>query len=593
MSVWEKNLETLGRVDPELAKTLKQTAVPEDHQIQSSRKGPPYLQVGKQKLHSSYDPVKEGIEWARAQDLDTPEPTVIFGLGLGYHLLPFLQSGQPFSVVEPSPAVARLALETHDLSPLLEQNGLRLGRKFHDLPRPARLLAYPPSRRLHPQAYGRLARFLAGEADAFGPLRILVVSPLYGGSHPISRYAARGFRHLGHDAELLDLAPFHPGYQALGQVTADRTAASRLLQDMHRMLGQVLLSRVRDFCPDLVFLLAQAPVDPPLLRALKSEVPLVAYWFVENYQAFPYWQDLAPEVDLFFVLQREPFFQELRKAGARQMGFLPLAADPEIYCPLELTPEEQRYFGSALSFVGAGYHNRREFMLGLLDFDFKIWGSDWKLHSPLGPFLQKQGARVSEEEIVKIFNASRINLNLHSSPFHQGVNPQGDYLNPRVFDLAAVGAFQLVDWRSQLPEFFSPGQELATFASLAEARDKIDYYLAHGDERQRIAAQGRDRCLREHTYSLRMAQALEMIDDHYPGVLPKRAQPEKALQQLRRFFAPDHPVQGLLNQLPPGEVDDLGSLVERLREGEAPLSEPEAIFWLLHEFQQGLQRGRF
>ena len=113
-------------------------------------------------------------------------------------------------------------------------------------------------------------------------------------------------------------------------------------------------------------------------------------------------------------------------------------------------------FGSALSFVGAGYPNRQEFMQGLLDFDLKIWGSDWKLPSPLTPVIQDNAARVVEADIVKIFNASRINLNLHSSPFHQGINPDGDYLNPRIFDFSVAGAFQLVDWRAQLPGFFSP-----------------------------------------------------------------------------------------------------------------------------------------
>jgi spore maturation protein CgeB len=157
---------------------------------------------------------------------------------------------------------------------------------------------------------------------------------------------------------------------------------------------------------------------------------------------------------------------------------------------------------------------------GLLDFDVKIWGSDWNLNSPLGPFIQKQGARISEEEAVKIFNASRINFNLHSSPYHLGINPEGDYVNPRTFDLAAAGAFQLVDVRGQLPEFFMPEEEVATFQTLAEARVKIDHYLAHEEDRRRVAEKGRERCLRDHTYCVRLTQALEIIEDICPGNWP-------------------------------------------------------------------------
>jgi hypothetical protein len=113
MSLWEKNLEVLQKVAPDLAATLAATAVPEDHQARPSRSGPPYLQVGKQRLTSSYDPVKEGQDWARSLG-EADGPLVVFGLGLGYHLLPLLAQDRPLWVVEPSAAVARLALEHQD-----------------------------------------------------------------------------------------------------------------------------------------------------------------------------------------------------------------------------------------------------------------------------------------------------------------------------------------------------------------------------------------------------------------------------------------------------------------------------------------------
>jgi spore maturation protein CgeB len=592
MNYWEKNLEILRRMAPELAETLSLTQIPADHQVLPSKNGAPSLKVGRQRLHSTYDPLGEGWEWARVQDTGDGEPVVIFGLGLGYHVLPLLEEGRQVWVVEPSAVVARLALEHQDLTPLWARGGLRLGQDFKDIPQRTRLLAHPPSRRLHPGLYRRLAAYLAGEESAGGYLRILVVGPLYGGSHPIACSCARAFKNLGHKAEILDFTPFYQGYQALKNVTNDKTTAHKLTQEMLKFLGEILYARVRDFRPDLVCLLAQAPAEPQLLKALRSEGALLAYWFVEDFQVFPYWRDVAPEVDVFFTIQREPSFSELKKLGLKNFAFLPLATDTEVYRPVTLTPEDTQHFGAAVSFVGAGYRNRREFFQGLLDFDFKIWGSDWNLNSPLGSYIQKQGARVSEEEAVKIFNASRINLNLHSSPYHLGINPQGDYLNPRTFDLAATGAFQLVDRRVQLSEFFKPEEEVATFQNLAEAREKIDYFLAHEEERLGVAQKGRERCLQDHTYCVRMAQALEIIEDLCPGRLPQRLRPEKPLEQLRRQFPDDHPVQAMLKRVPP-EVEELSQLVDTLKSGEDPLTETEAIFWILHEFQQGLERGRF
>ncbi len=587
MSLWAKNLAVLQQVAPDLAATLAATVVPDDHQVHPSRLGPPYLQVGKQRLTSSYDPVKEGQEWARTLEGDA-SPLVVFGLGLGYHLLPLMSPERPLWVVEPSAAVARLALEHQDLTPLLARDSLRLGADYRGIPQNARLADHPPTRRLHPGPYRRLTRFLAGEDGELGQLRILVAGPLYGGSHPIARYTARGFQQLGHETEFMDFAPFYAGYQVLSRVSKDQRAVHKLNQELLRFLGETLLARVRDFKPDLVFVLAQAPVAPPLFQALKAEVPLVAYWFVEDFQVLTYWQDLAPEVDVFFTLQKEPFFSELKRRGVKNYACLPLAADLEAYHPLDLSPEDKRRFGSALSFLGAGYYNRRQFFQGLTDFDFKIWGAEWELNSPLGRHIQDQAARVSEEDSAKIFNASRINLNLHSSPFHAGVNPQGDYLNPRVFDLAACGAFQLVDWRAQLPEFFIPGQELATFTSLAEAREKIGYFLAHEDERRQLAAAGRERVLRDHTYARRLAMALEMIQDFHPGILPCRQAQEPAPAPVT--FPADHPVQALLDRLPEEAAPDLAGLVNQIKVSPDPLTEPEAILWLLHEFRRMVHR---
>jgi len=159
--------------------------------------------------------------------------------------------------------------------------------------------------------------------------------------------------------------------------------------------------------------------------------------------------------------------------------------------------------------VGAGYYNRRNFFQGLLDFDLKMWGSDWQGCPALNSVLQRDGARISTEESVKIFNASTINLNLHSSPYHEGVNPHGDYVNPRTFELAACGAFQLVDHRALLPDLFRVGEEVVCFATLAEARQLISYYLTHADERHAIAARARARALKDHTYEQRMQEMLE------------------------------------------------------------------------------------
>src|SRR6185436_7068680 len=105
-------------------------------------------------------------------------------------------------------------------------------------------------------------------------------------------------------------------------------------------------------------------------------------------------------------------------------------------------------------FAGAGYRNRRLAFRSLLDLGLKVWGSDWSGAGVLDAVVQRGGARIDPDELVRIANATDVNLNLHSSTYVDGVEPNGDFVNPRTFELAAAGAFQLVDERALLPSLF-------------------------------------------------------------------------------------------------------------------------------------------
>jgi spore maturation protein CgeB len=179
---------------------------------------------------------------------------------------------------------------------------------------------------------------------------------------------------------------------------------------------------------------------------------------------------------------------------------------------MELSEEEKKKWGSHLSFVGAGYHNRQQMFASLANQDFRIWGSEWPTCRPFDRMVQEQARRIAPEEYIKIFNATDINLNLHSSSERDGVEPNGDFINPRTFELASCGAFQLVDERTLLPELFEVGSEVVTFNSLSDLRDKIEHYSAHPEERAAIAQRARERVLRDHTYDKRVEQMLSIIE---------------------------------------------------------------------------------
>ena len=414
-------------------------------------------------------------------------------------------------------------------------------------------------------------------------LRILVVLPLYGGSLPVGRFCVSALREMGHIVEVFDAPAFHPTYQSLDtlRVTSDRM---EYLQNSYlQFVSQAVAAKVETFEPDLVLALAQAPMTHQTLKRLQRDKVVTAMWFVEDFRLFTYWQSYAPFYDVFAVIQKEPFFEQLAEIGVQSPLYLPLAAHPPFHRPLELSGVEQRKYGSDVSFMGAGYPNRRLAFREMAGLDFKIWGTEWEGDHVLEPYVQLKGARVTSEECVKIFNATKVNLNLHSSVQVEELVGKGDFINPRTFEVAACGAFQLVDERSLMPEAFAP-DELATFTNIAELKEMVSHFLVNPEERRAVAQKGRKRVLADHTYTARMHTLLDFTFSKFKTGRPRR--------EDKNLFPEDYPedlkqdVGALVAELGlPGDVA-FKDLVWALRQRQGVLSDLETAILFLDEWRK-------
>lgn len=94
-----------------------------------------------------------------------------------------------------------------------------------------------------------------------------------------------------------------------------------------------------------------------------------------------------------------------------------------------------------------------------------------------------------ERERVPLYQRTRIGPNFHNS---------SGPINIRTFALPANGVMQICDNRSHLGRIFELGREVIGVDSAEEAVEACRYYLAHEDERRRIAAAGWERSLRDY-----------------------------------------------------------------------------------------------
>lgn len=424
-------------------------------------------------------------------------------------------------------------------------------------------------------------------------LRVLMVLPMYGGSLPVGRNCAAALAQLGHTVESFEAPAFHAAYEALKdlRVTSDRLEA--LENQFLGVVSQAVLAKVESFGPDLVLAVAQAPLSIPVLKKLRSQGVPTAMWFVEDFRLFTYWRVFAEHYDAFAVIQKEPFLSELKALGVANALYLPLAAMPELHRPLDLGSVEKRKYGAPVSFLGAGYPNRRLAFRRLAGRGLKIWGSDWEGDEALKPLVQRGGARIDPDECVFIYNATDVNLNLHSSVSAKALVSPGDFVNPRTFELAACGAFQLVDRRALLPELFDlgapdSGGELATFETFEELVGLLDHYLAHPDQRRAMAERARARVLAEHTYAHRMQALLGFLHERLEGWPKERTGPSvaqaAALDALDADLRPQ--LAALLDALELTPDAPFADLIWRLRSRKGELTPLETALLFLDEWQK-------
>ncbi len=120
------------------------------------------------------------------------------------------------------------------------------------------------------------------------------------------------------------------------------------------------------------------------------------------------------------------------------------------------------------------------------------------------PRVDCRGGVRTLSEMPKVFQASRINLNMTMRPIETG-------LSQRIWDVLACGGFLLTNYQSEIPDYFEIGKDLETYESMEELEEKVRYYLAHEDERMEIAINGYEKVAAHHSYEMRLSQLIRML----------------------------------------------------------------------------------
>ena len=449
---------------------------------------------------------------ARQASLVSAEAVILVGLGAGYLLDALLASGRRVAaVVESDPDALAAAFDARDLTAALSSVPVILADTLSDpveriiLKASARdLVPLGPRVAADPALSELVAAWPAVPAPSRHP-RVLVIGPTSGAATAFAASTSRAIQALGVETAFLDLSPFGAGRASLSGLGLPPGEVRSLDGGLRQWLGGVALRKVSAFKPDLVLTLTDAPVVAPELDAVRRAGIRTACWFLASARDHSEWRDIAPGCDTFFTIQQGQFEDDARRSGASVVRYLPAACDPAVHQPITPTADERARWGSPLAFEGDACLNRRRILASVTDLSLTVRGVGWQ-----GSELERwadAGCQVpTDHERALIASASAINLTIHAASHVEGLDPDADYIDPRTFELAARGAFQIVDARRPLRHAFGE-DEVPAFTSLPDLRALAERFLAQPEERLVHVHRARDRALAEHTFAHR-ARAL-------------------------------------------------------------------------------------
>ena len=267
-----------------------------------------------------------------------------------------------------------------------------------------------------------------------------------------------------------------------------------------RLASETIANEAMYFNADLVLIVSGLNLHPIALWLLGKVGIRVAVIFTES----PYqdarqfeWSDLSQtgaSVDL------TAFTND--RYSSQQFGwhFLPPAIDPEIHKPPDVAPEIQ----CDVMMIGTGWPDRQAFLeaVNWSGIRFQIYGS-WPNITEASPLHRFYCPLIVEnEDTPEFYRSATINLNLNRQS-SVAMTP-----GPRVFELAACGAFQISDPREDLINIF--GDAIPIFRTPKELETQIRKYMTLPDHRQQKAEQAKS-AVKRHTFDDRADELISVV----------------------------------------------------------------------------------
>lgn len=335
--------------------------------------------------------------------------------------------------------------------------------------------------------------------------RLLLIAPNF---HYFFSSIARAFRELGWDVKVCAYDnPIHP-YNCLNKVLYKLSPDKQTLRWRSREQYRPFIEQTfQDFQPAITFIVNGDNLLPATVQTF-AQHSRVGIWLFDSITRMPECIPNLPFAHHVFCYEQEDIPQLKTQYGI-EATFLPQAVDETLYYTLQ-TSSDKKW---DIVFAGDIFHSlKRQTIISQVvsryaDKRIRVWGiyKPW-FKNPWRWFTRERrdiytNCNATAETLNKDYNNAHIVLNIHHEQQKRGANP-------KVYEIAASGAYQICDANPYISQLF-PNGEIGLYCDTEELFALIDYALSHNMSVQSKAAQ--QIVLETHTFTHRMQQMLNIL----------------------------------------------------------------------------------
>ena len=297
--------------------------------------------------------------------------------------------------------------------------------------------------------------------------------------------------------------------------TPPHPLSTRYLFLNRALIRKSLIHGICDFKPDVLLIVKGMYITPKDLIAIHKICGCLIVHLMNdegderNFERYSL--PIAEESDVVFTAQ-ESYIAKYKEHGISNVYYFSYACDPDIHRSVSLNDQDLLKFSCDVSFAGTCRSERIRMIQAVASHHPVVWGNGWRRYKvPRDVKGFVRGKALVMDDLVKLYNASKITLNVHK-PYEIY---DGTKANMRVFEATASGVLLITDQPRGMKQMFTPDKELVCYDNLEELLELVDYYLDNTEERESIARRGQIRARREHTYLKRVKDMLQNLEyDH-------------------------------------------------------------------------------